>query len=172
MFLHQEYHTACLAAVIYTIFLFCTIKDHKKQNKQTKNPTETNKTKTQAKQKHPSVHTWFSAARKSPIFTVFSCRNFEFLVLQCSFESSSRRTLVRPRVFFSSWRRNTVLDLGLSKSQEGPWALDCPTACKDSKRVTAGPSVVPKYLEDVGPRREGSNVHQKWNQKEWEKENF
>lgn len=50
------------------------------------------------------------------------------------------------------------MSLGLSNSQRGPWALDSPTACKDSKCVTAGLSMVPKYLEDTDPRREGGRA--------------
>lgn len=34
------------------------------------------------------------------------------------------------------------MGLGLTNSQRGPWALDCPTAYNDSKRVTVGLSMV------------------------------
>lgn len=47
------------------------------------------------------------------------------------------------------------MGLGLSNSQRGPWALDCPTACKDSKRYCRIKDGA-KYLEDMDPRREGT----------------
>lgn len=44
------------------------------------------------------------------------------------------------------------MGLGSSNSQRGPWAPGCPTACNDSKRVTAGPSAV---SEEVAWQRPG-----------------
>lgn len=85
-----------------------------------------------------SVHTWFSTTKEDLIVTVFNCSNFEFLGSSLQFlraEGDREQFLVRQGLFFASRKRNTALGLGLSNSQQGPWALDCPTAYNDSKHT-------------------------------------
>lgn len=147
---YQEYHTACSAAVIHSVFLFCIIKkNHKKQNK----PTQQKQTKQNPKQTNTSVHTWFSAAKKDPIFTAFSCRNFEFLVLQCSFEGSSRQRTSQAKGLFQLKEKQSLgswlvkvsgrpLGTGLPHSLQGQQTCYCRSKC--GARASG----------DVDPRRE------------------
>lgn len=148
------------------------------ETKQTKNLTKTNKTKIhQTKQLKPSVHTWFSAAKKPPIFTVF--RIYTELWVSGFFSAVLRavgdgeQLLVRQGSSFlvEGEAKSWVLACQTLSEAPGHWIVPQPAR---TANVTAGSRMGPSTWKiwTPGERGQGRNVHQKGNQKEWEKENF
>lgn len=98
---------------------------------------------------HHKAFTRFSATKEDQIATVFNCRSFDFLgssvqLLRAVWDKV--QFLVRRGLFFTSRRRNRVLGLGLSNSEQGPRALDCPTTYNGRTRVTVGLGAVSKEV--------------------------